>query len=73
MKFSALVSSLLSVFITGCSTVILDSPPEPGTLPYKQVVYVKNDGRCEQDEVMMVTGGNNSKNIPRLYECVESP
>jgi hypothetical protein len=73
MKASALASSLLLIFITGCSTVILDFPPEPGSLPYKQEVYVKNDGRCDQDEVMKVTGGNNSKNIPRVYECVESP
>ena len=52
---------------------VLKKVPANGTLSYKDVVYVENDGRCDTGQVIKVTGGKKSKGVRRKYECVSRP
>ena len=61
------------IFLAGCETEVLKEPPGKGTLSHEEIVYVENDGRCASDQVIKITGGKRSKNIPRQYECVQRP
>jgi len=67
------VAMWLGFGLQACAPAIMEKAPPGGELPYNQVVYVKNDGRCKNGEVMKLTGGNNYRNIPRKYECVDPP
>jgi uncharacterized lipoprotein YajG len=62
------------LFLAGCQhggqNKVLKKVPANGTLSYKHVVYVENDGRCAAGQVIKVTGGKKSKGIRRKYECV---
>ncbi|MDD2873941.1 MAG: hypothetical protein PHG21_09965 [Azoarcus sp.] len=55
------------------ATVVLKTLPENYVLRHKEVVYVDNDGRCKDNEVLKITGGKTSEGIPRKYECVKRP
>ena len=59
--------------LTACETEVRKEVPQNGTLSYKEIVYVENDGRCNPDQIIKITGGKRSENIPRKYECVERP
>ncbi len=61
------------IFLAGCQTKILKAIPAPYTIPYGDIVYVENDGRCSQGDVIKVTGGHDERGIPRKYECVKRP
>ena len=52
-------------------SVYLKAEPLPGTLPWRKVVYV-DDGTCPKGEVKEITGGSESKSIPRTV-CVARP
>ena len=54
-------------------TTILKKIPAAYTIPYGDIVYVENDGRCSQGKVIKITGGHGERGIPRKYECVKSP
>jgi CubicO group peptidase (beta-lactamase class C family) len=54
-------------------TKILKAIPAAYTIPYGDIVYVENDGRCSQGEVIKITGGHGGRGIPRKYECVKRP
>jgi hypothetical protein len=47
--------------------------PTKYTLSSHQIVYVENDGSCDRDQVIKVTGGKKSKGISRKYECASRP
>ena len=47
--------------------------PENGSLSYGEVVYVENDGRCDNGQVIKITGGKRSRQISRKYECLYGP
>ena len=59
--------------LSGCQVKVRDQIPAAGKVRHEQVVYVENDGRCPQGQVIKITGGDISQNIPRIYECVERP
>ena len=65
---------LLAFLAAGCHqnarNKVLKEMPARGTLSYNHVVYVENDGSCDTGQVIKVTGGKKSKDIPRKYECV---
>lgn len=75
----AAVIFLFTLFLTGCHqqgarNKVLKEMPARGTLSYNHVVYVENDGRCDDtDQVIKVTGGKKSRSIRRKYECVSRP
>lgn len=52
---------------------VLKRMPKDGSLSYGEVVYVENDGRCDNEQVVKVTGGKRSRQISRKYECVYGP
>lgn len=54
-------------------TTILKEIPAAYTIPYGDIVYVENDGRCSQGEVIKITGGHGGRGIHRKYECVKRP
>ncbi|MDH4316953.1 MAG: hypothetical protein OEV64_01060 [Desulfobulbaceae bacterium] len=74
LKFTigALLLSNMAL-LAACKTEVLKEIPQNGTLSYKEIVYVENDGRCNPGQVIKITGGKRSENIPRTYECVERP
>jgi len=63
----------VTVIVSSCSTVILESIPAGGAVPYNEIVYAENDGRCKKGQIIRITGGNDSNNIPRKYECISRP
>ena len=67
-----LVSSSF-VLLSSCQAKVVKNIPPDGTVWYNQKVYVENDGRCPEGQVIKVTGGNLSKKILRKYECVQRP
>ena len=59
------------VFLVACDEArVRKEMPKNGSLSYGEVVYVENDGRCDNGQVIKVTGGKRSRQIPRKYECV---
>jgi CubicO group peptidase (beta-lactamase class C family) len=52
-------------------TTRLKEIPAAYTIPYGDIVYVENDGRCSQGKVIKITGGHGGRGIPRKYECVK--
>ena len=54
--------------LAGCSQT-LSSEPGAGTLAYGATVLV-DDGSCAEGQIKQVTGGDNTKGIPRKRECV---
>jgi hypothetical protein len=48
----------------------LKEAPPSGALPRGKVVYV-DDGACPKGEVKEITGGSESKSIPRAVRCVK--
>lgn len=69
----AVFFSTTVIFLAGCQTKILKAFPAPYTLRYGDSVYVENDGRCSQGDVIRVTGGDGGLGISREYECVKRP
>ncbi|MCW5203973.1 hypothetical protein VU10_01565 [Desulfobulbus sp. US1] len=61
------------VFFAACEATVRKEMPKNGSLSYGEVVYVENDGRCDNGQVIKVTGGKRSREIPRKYECVFRP
>lgn len=59
--------------LAASQTAVLREPPENYALSLDAVVYVENDGRCEYEQVIKVTGGKKREGIPRKYECVKRP
>lgn len=53
--------------------VVLKNIPARGTVQYNEIVYAENNGHCKEGQIIKITGGNNSRNIPRKYECVSRP
>ena len=49
-----------TMILGGCRPQIMKSLPADYSIPFGQVVYVENDGRCEAGKVMKVTGGKSS-------------
>lgn len=68
----AILSAALLFTLTACGPKILQTAPEPGTLPYKDVVFV-DDGSCPAGQVAQHTGGSNRLGINRKVECVARP
>jgi len=50
----------------------LKAEPPKGSVPYGKIVYV-DDGACPKDEIKEITGGNQSRSIPRKVRCVKRP
>jgi hypothetical protein len=50
----------------------LKEEPPTGSVPYRKIVYV-DDGTCPRGEVKEVTGGSQTKSIPRKVRCVKRP
>ena len=50
----------------------LKEEPPKDSLPYRKVVYV-DDGTCPKGEVKEITGGSQTKSIPRKVRCVKRP
>ncbi|HEY7204685.1 MAG TPA: DUF6719 family protein [Methylomirabilota bacterium] len=50
----------------------LKEEPPTGSIPYRKVVYV-DDGTCPKGEVKEITGGSQTKSIPRQVRCVKRP
>lgn len=79
MKLSRSVACTLGSWIAlgvGSSVMastVLEAMPDNRTLKSGQVVYVRNDGRCENGMVLKVTGGSKDKGIKRRIECVRPP
>ncbi len=61
------------IYLSGCTTQILKSIPPDYSIPSGKVVYLENDGRCAEGQVIKITGGKNIQGIERKYECVERP
>lgn len=49
--------------------LFLRSLPPAGTIPFGQVVYV-DDGGCPAGQIKRVVGGDNSRGIPRVIDCI---
>ena len=62
-----------AIFLSSCKTVILEDIPAGGTVPYNEIVYVENDGRCKEGQIIKITGGNNARSIPRKHKCISRP
>ena len=62
-----------TTYLVASETKILKEPPKNYTLSFNEIVYVENDGRCKNREVLKVTGGKKSEGIPRKYECIRRP
>ncbi len=61
-------------FLTACDEArVRKKMPKDGSLSYGEVVYVENDGRCDNEQVIKITGGKQSRQISRKYECVYGP
>lgn len=74
MSLNRIVIILLTATtLASCSVAILKEEPAGGSIPYNEIVYAENDGRCEDGQIIKITGGNNNKNIPRKYSCVARP
>ena len=72
--FTKLLCAVCVVFLlAGCNAKVLETIPAGGTVRYNEIVYVENDGRCQQGQVIKITGGNNNKGIPRKYDCADRP
>ena len=50
----------------------LKEEPPAGSVPYRKIVYV-DDGTCPKGEVKEITGGSQTKSIPRKVRCVKRP
>lgn len=70
LKILCLITTAL---LSSCKTVVLEEIPAGGTVPYNEIVYAENDGRCEDGQVLKITGGNNAEYIARKYDCVSRP
>jgi len=68
-----LIICIYFVLLSGCQVRVLKKIPVDGTVEYKGIVYVENDGRCPEGKIIKITGGDLNKQIPRKYECVERP
>ena len=62
-----------SICLDGCQPQIFKTIPQDYAIPHGKYVYVENDGRCSQGEVILITGGDAGRNIPRKYDCVKRP
>lgn len=71
--FLVMVILAISGVLSGCETVVLKDIPGGGTIPYNDIVYVENDGRCNKGQILRITGGNNALHIPRKTECIDRP
>ncbi|MCI5166830.1 MAG: hypothetical protein D3903_12235 [Candidatus Electrothrix sp. GM3_4] len=65
-----------TLFLAGCQqdtqnikNKVLKEMPAKYTLSSHQIVYVENNGSCDRDQVIKVTGEKKSKGISRKYEC----
>ena len=76
-KFSklplALFVSAAITWLSGCTTQVLKSIPPDYSIPSGKVVYIENDGRCAEGQVIKITGGKSSQSVERKYECVARP
>jgi len=68
-----IVFCALPIFFVGCQPHVYKTIPEDSTISYGAKIYVENDGRCAQGEVILITGGDTRRNIPRKYDCVSRP
>jgi len=59
--------------LTACEKEILKEIPKPYTVSTGDIVYVENDGRCKDGQVIKITGGSRKRNIHRKYECSARP
>lgn len=50
----------------------LKEEPPKGSVPHRKIVYV-DDGTCPKAEVKEITGGSETKSIPRKVRCVKRP
>lgn len=50
----------------------LKEEPPTGSVPYRKVVYV-DDGTCPSGQVKEITGGSQTKSMPRKVRCVKRP
>jgi hypothetical protein len=50
----------------------LKEEPPASSVPYRKIVYV-DDGTCPRGQVKEVTGGSQTKSIPRKVRCVKRP
>ena len=50
----------------------LKEEPPAGSVAYRKIVYV-DDGTCPKGEVKEITGGSQTKSIPRKVRCVKRP
>jgi len=62
-----------TILLGGCDSDIQTTIPENYTLSHGEIVYVFNDGRCGEHEIIKITGGHRERNIHRIYECVNHP
>lgn len=50
----------------------LKEEPPAGSVPYRKVVYV-DDGTCPQGQIKEITGGSQTKSVPRKVRCIKRP
>ena len=62
-----------AIVLSSCAQTILKEEPIGGSIPYNETVLIENDGRCSDNQIIEITGGNNKKNIPRKYSCIARP
>lgn len=71
VRITSFAACLLAVIALGCQKSVVKNIPPGGTVPHGEVVYVENDGRCQEGQIIKITGGNRNLNIKRKTECIE--
>ncbi len=61
------------MILTAGQAEVFQELPKNYHLSHNAIVYLENDGRCKDAQVIKVTGGKKSEGIPRKYECVKRP
>ncbi len=69
----AMIISTATILLFSCQTTVLKKIPAGGMLNYGEIVYVENDGRCDDGEVIRVKGGSYKMGFQREYRCVDNP
>ena len=73
LVIAAVLSFAGSAFAGGERKVeYLKEEPPTGSVPYRKVVYV-DDGTCPSGQVKEITGGSQTRSVPRKVRCVKRP
>lgn len=63
----------LSLGVCAQAVEVLPRMPHGHGLAPGHVIYVENDGRCAEGQVIKVTGGDRRMQVPRTTQCVPRP